>query len=741
MIFDLIRNKKFDELFVYIKNNPDIDLDIQDDNYNYLIQYMILYNNIKIVDYIIKNRTIRLDIIDIDGRSILYNPIKYNYIELLELILDYDNNSIGISILDVRDKIGYTGLHYCIIFNNISAFKLLYKYSDINITDINGNNIYNICLQYNRTNLLIYLLENEIKKQHNINHFTNINGESILQSAINYDDKTVINYIINNPAFLEQIINIKENEYGLTALHQTIVLHFNDISLKLIEHKADINSSDYLGNTPLHYCIIEKNYAMLDVLIKKNNLFYSELNMTGNTALHLLLEEDIINHMIADTNKYKYDIYSILLKMIENTDINIMNNNGDTILHLIVMKNLWTLDEIKNILINGKTHMNIFILNKNNTTPFDLVPNNMKDTFIDIVIESYYNILKNLKNNEKLTIEWEKYCANDDLTNLLKILKKSKSDKDISYYCKNKIKQQIVETKQSIPTYKELSLTIDSGIYVEGCFYTGSTIDILFGLLYLNNNYNNINLLLEYPLTGNKEIQEYYVKMGINYTFKMEFSNIEIVWSFMKLFYQTNFESILKNRINNALHYIIIPLGIEVSNGSHANMIIIDTKNKIIERFEPNGRNPPRGFYYNPNLLDTLLETKFNEIIPHYKYIKPIDYLPNIGFQLLETIEDTICKKIGDPNGFCAVWCVWWVDMKLKNPDIDSNRLATELIKQIKLSNKSFKKIIRNYSINIVKLRDEYLYKYNHTIDDWMNGNYEEDTITLIEQDILKKIN
>ncbi len=741
MIFDLIRNKKFDELFVYIKNNPDIDLDIQDDNYNYLIQYMILYNNIKIVDYIIKNRTIRLDIIDIDGRSILYNPIKYNYIELLELILDYDNNSIGISILDVRDKIGYTGLHYCIIFNNISAFKLLYKYSDINITDINGNNIYNICLQYNRTNLLIYLLENEIKKQHNINHFTNINGESILQSAINYDDKTVINYIINNPTFLEQIINIKENEYGLTALHQTIVLHFNDISLKLIEHKADINSSDYLGNTPLHYCIIEKNYAMLDVLIKKNNLFYSELNMTGNTALHLLLEEDIINHMIADTNKYKYDIYSILLKMIENTDINIMNNNGDTILHLIVIKNLWTLDEIKNILINGKTHMNIFILNKNNTTPFDLVPYNMKDTFIDIVIESYYNILKNLKNNDKLTIEWEKYCANDDLTNLLKILKKSKSDKDISYYCKNKIKQQIVEIKQSIPTYKELSLTIDSGIYVEGCFYTGSTIDILFGLLYLNNNYNNINLLLEYPLTGNKEIQEYYVKMGINYTFKMEFSNIEIVWSFMKLFYQTNFESILKNRINNALHYIIIPLGIEVSNGSHANMIIIDTKNKIIERFEPNGRNPPRGFYYNPNLLDTLLETKFNEIIPHYKYIKPIDYLPNIGFQLLETIEDTICKKIGDPNGFCAVWCVWWVDMKLKNPDIDSNRLATELIKQIKLSNKSFKKIIRNYSINIVKLRDEYLYKYNHTIDDWMNGNYEEDTIALIEQDILKKIN
>ncbi len=56
-------------------------------------------------------------------------------------------------------------------------------------------------------------------------------------------------------------------------------------------------------------------------------------------------------------------MYKILLKMIENTDLCIMNNSGNTILHYIVMKNLWTLKEVKDILINGITHMNLFITN------------------------------------------------------------------------------------------------------------------------------------------------------------------------------------------------------------------------------------------------------------------------------------------------------------------------------------------------------------------------------------------
>jgi ankyrin repeat protein len=726
-LFIMIKNKEFDKLLDHIKKHPDINLDIYDNNYNYLIQYIVLYNLYDILNYILNNRTIRLDILDTDGKNILYYPIKYNYNEIIKLLLLEDKRNIGVSLLDIRDNIGYISLHYSIIFDNFDAFKLIYQNSDINMLDNNGNNIYNICLQYKKSNILLFILENEIIENHNISHFLNSNGESILQSAINYNDMKVINYIINNIQFLKQIINNKEHEYGLTVLHQCIVLNYNDIINKLIKNGADINIADYLGNTPLHYSIIEKNYMITHYLIKENNLYYNQTNMNGNTALHIFLEEEFVNLTIIDRNKSSDDLYSILLKLIENTDLNIMNNNGDTILHLIAQKNLYTLEEIKNILI--KKPLNLFIKNRENQTIIELSPN-----IINIAIDSYYNTLMNIKKDSSLE-EWEKYCKYNDE----KILKMSKQT-NIEETCKKYIKKQIINGKKSMPITNELKLTIDSGIYLEGCFYTGSTIDILFGLIYLINNLNNITLLLEYPITHNSELENYYIKMGLNYSFKMEFSNIEIVWSFMKLIYPTNFDSILQSKQKNSSRYIVIPLGIEVSTGSHANILIIDTENKTIERFEPNGMNFPRGFYYNPELLDTLLSNKFSLLLSDYTYISPSEYLPTIGFQILETIEEAKCKKIGDPNGFCAAWCVWWTEQKLLNPDVPSKELAEGLINEIKFSNNSFKKLIRNYSIKIVKIRDEYLDKYNINIDDWMSGNYNEEIIDNIEKDILDKI-
>ena len=149
--------------------------------------------------------------------------------------------------------------------------------------------------------------------------------------------------------------------------------------------------------------------------------------------------------------------------------------------------------------------------------------------------------------------------------------------------------------------------------------------------------------------------------------------------------------------------------------------------------------NPPTGFFYNPDLLNTSLKNKFSELLPDYKYLAPNDFLPNIGFQMYEVIEESKCKQIGDPNGFCAVWCVWWAEQRLNNK-ISSSLLAEELIKQIKFSNRSFKKLIRNYSMNIVSLRDNYLKKYNINIDDWMNGEYDEDILAGLEKDVLDKI-
>jgi ankyrin repeat protein len=724
MIFDFIIKKDFNGLKKYIDSHDDIDIDVYDSHHNYFIQYLVIYNLVDIIKVILANRTIRLDIVDTDGRNILYIPIKFNYIELLELLIKSDAVNIGISIVDMADNLGYTCIHYAIIFNNFPIFKMLYKN--------HSNNLYTMCLQYKRTDMFLYLLENELKK--NVNNYTD-NGESILQSALIYDNNDILDYIIGNKKLVNSIVNNQEKEYGLTALHQCVVLNKNKYGLKLIENGGDINISDYLGNTPLHYACIEKNFEFMSGFLQEYSIekYESSLtisNLNGDTVLHLYLDLDIITLDIVN-QKFQYNYLDILEKLVLGSNINSMNNMGITSLYLIVKKQLWTIESIRKIL--ESMHMNIFIENKDNETIYDL---NKSDQFISLVVDSYYNILKKVKKDD-LSLNWEKYCVDEDLVNL-KALSKSKNH-DVKFYCTEYIKDAI-NKKRSIPQYNELNLNIENGIYKDGCYYIGSTIDILFGLLYLYKEFNNINIILEYPLTINKELELYYKKMGINYNFKIDFSNIEIIWSFQKIIYMTNFDSIFINKINltNDKQFIIIPLGIEVANGSHANIIIIDILNKTIERFEPNGKYSPHNLYYNMELLDSILRHKFIELLPKYTYLKPSDFLPDIGFQILETLDDK-CKRLGDPNGFCAVWCVWWAEQRCNNK-IKPSLLSSELIKTIRLSGKSFKNIIRNYSMNIIKLRDSYLHKYNLEINDWITNNYNIDTIKQLEKDLLNQI-
>jgi ankyrin repeat protein len=728
-IFELLKNNNFSEFLNLIKNDKNINLDIYDENNNYIIHYLINNNKIDIIKYIFENMDIRIDIIDNDGRNILYYPIKFNYIDLLKLILQYNKNSIGINIINNIDNLGYTPLFYSIVNNNIQALEELYNYNaNINLLDNNNNNIFQICLKYNKNDMIIYLLKKEYLKNNDLDIYT-INNENILQLALIYENEILLKYIMNLK-LSDKFLNNRETDYGIVPLHQSIIVHNYNIANQLILKGVDINIVDYIGNSALHYAIYEKQYDILKLLLNKNNLNYkldyNQPNSTGQLPIHLVIE--FIN--IEEQRE-------IFIQILKNSNLNYMNNMGITPLFLIIEKNLWLDNDIYKILSSGDLLLNIFIKNNNNISPFDIIDENQKDKFINMIIDSYYYNLIKLNNNNKLTEKWEKYCSSNDLTNLLKEINK-KSGKEISFYCKDIIKDMIINKKRSIPKFEEIDINIIEGIYVKGCFYTGSTIDILCGLLYLNSLNKNISFIIDYPLTKNNKLIDYYKQLGLDYSFKDDFINIEISWIYQKIIYPTNFDFLLSTKIKDDNRYIVIPLGIVINNGSHANIILIDKKNKTIERFEPNGKNSPRGFYYNQNLLDNILKIKFNNIINDYIYLSPNDFLDSIGYQLLEISEEEYkCKQIGDPNGFCAVWCVWWIEMRINNSNIKPNELFIESVKNIKYKNMSFKELIRNYSHKIVELRDKLLNKYNLTIDEWKNNKYTIETINNIEEEVI----
>ena len=172
-------------------------------------------------------------------------------------------------------------------------------------------------------------------------------------------------------------------------------------------------------------------------------------------------------------------------------------------------------------------------------------------------------------------------------------------------------------------------------------------------------------------------------------------------------------------------------------------MLIYDKKINQIERFEPNGSTFPYKFNYNPELLDKLLLNKFTSYFENVKYFKPIDYLPKIGFQLLEAYDHYKTKKIGDPGGFCGAWCTWYAFMRIKYPDLERNKLVSKLIRRIKEQNIPFKNLIRNFANKVITIRDETLKEIDIDINDWINSNYTKaklDRLFLLIQQMIKEL-
>lgn len=709
-LFKLINEKKYDKLIDYIKNNPEVDINISDQFGNYFIEYVINSYDINLINEIFK-KEIYLDVIDSNGTTLLYNLIKFNKIEILKLIIEKQNNSIGISLIDKKDIRGRTALHYCVIFNNPEIFKfLLENEGDPFVTNNNGDNLFFYCLKYNKNELLIDLL-----KKFNAVNIKNSEGENLLQSAISSKNKAIIEYLFKNT---NVNLNNKTKEYGITALHQLVVMNNFDYLKKIVELGADITLTDFLGNNVIHFAMIENNIKLAKYFINMDKIKLNNTNLNGDTPLHIYLENN-------DSN-FDDDLLKILIK---ESNLNIQNHQGISSLHFLASRQL--LEKFSDIIINKK--LNIFIQNYKGQTVYSMIKN--KEKVLNIIIYSYMN---NLKEGDFI-IDWEKECHNIINGNQKQLVKmKSKAD------CLIKIKDTIINESRSIPKSKEINFDFNSGIVLKDCYFSGFPIDTLFGLLWLKKKIPTVSLILGYPLSENNDVYDFYSNMGKDFNYKLDFINCMILWSYQKIFIPSFFDTIIKKEINENATAIVIPIGIETAQGAHTNIIFWDLKNNIIERFEPNGRNQPLNFDYNPNLLDKYLETYFKKFDDKFTYIVPKDYLPAVGFIMIENLENDRCSKIGDPNGFCTAWCIWYCYQKLLNfvdssdKIISSRKLVLLLINNLKLEAKSFKNLIRDFSKNISEYRDSFLSKVNLDINDWILTNYDEEKLEELEKIILK---
>jgi hypothetical protein len=80
--------------------------------------------------------------------------------------------------------------------------------------------------------------------------------------------------------------NSRQPEAQVTPLHGAALRGCREIVVKLLDHKADVNSLDKRGRSPLHYACSKNEVAAADALLR-HGAKVNQANNDGNTPLHI----------------------------------------------------------------------------------------------------------------------------------------------------------------------------------------------------------------------------------------------------------------------------------------------------------------------------------------------------------------------------------------------------------------------------------------------------------------------
>lgn len=739
IIFSLIYDQKWSELEKFIKQtNISIDVNMQDKNNNYIIQLLVLYNKHELLKYFYE-KNIRIDVYDIDGKSLLYIPIRFNYYHLIESLLDYNKKVVGITITDLKDVYNKYPIFYAIDFKKNDIAKLiLANMENYNINDKNNNSI----LQYSIKSDNIDIIKNIITKYTtNINNI-NLFGQTALHIAVIKKQYDVVYELLYKG--INSNIQDYNNEYS--AIFYSVITNDFEMTKLILDNRDDIdvNIQDKNGNTIIYYAINNDNFKIYKYIIDNakniNYKIHTIKFVTYGTAI-------LINNNI---NSEKISEYLNLI--IKYIPLNVVDTYGNTTFLLMCKNKIWKkyIDKLK------ISKIDIYRENNHGNTPLDYIDGADLDMFYDMIANSYLYNLKKYKKDyigvEKQTsipngVLSETNVKTDDVRNEEWYNLCSKNNQSNDNKCLKLIKDYIIKTKRSIPYMKRYKVKIEKLNDIKYGSFTGYIIDILFGLIYLLDKFKpSIISSLNDDFINNKNLIQFYNSLGIYNSIRNEYNNFEIIWINNNLFLPTNFENsmvyfhtINANKINH--RFFIIPIGIEMENNSgHGNYLFYDIKTNIAERFEPHGSRTSIAASYNGDLLDELLTKELKKYNKNLIYLKPVDFLPKIGFQILDLYESSKSKKIGDPLGFCALWSIWYIELKVKHADIPSKILVKNALEEFTNKQISLRDTIRNYSINITNIRDEILSMSNIDINTWINNNYNNNTWNNINDDIRKKI-
>jgi len=593
--------------------------------------------------------------------------------------------------------------HYLILVNNLEALKLTTFPIYIENTDnLNG---FHLAAKEDKYEILCYLIEEYS------DYIYNVNGKE--ETFINYlQMKTLIKLMKKykniewNELIKKEQLNFILTNTTFNELNEFIKLHNFKIENEYISYEILYNSNiseedkikiyESFSNDQLYRLIIYVIYLnyekIFNYLIERN----IDINVSDKNSSPLIesLVTDFVN------NNYKY--IKIIINKLKNIDSNFYNKtdkNLDNIIHKIFYLRLNQKNKLIKLNIeNNNYELDKEILNYGDNDTWNYL-NIYQITPLSLVKYLDYDIYSKIIVNNKITI---------DLNVALKPVK---------FYHDDNYDKRWNELFNKLDKYYKNSNNINFENYTFSNYtiFNSTLIDTKIFIIYLTEKYKNLYIpnldsIILYQNENTYKIPE-YLNNHIN-----------------------------QIRYDKKFKFVVIFINLRYENITHANLLIYDLSKMIIERFEPYGNSISD---YNFHIImDAILEEELTWNTG-FKYITPNEYMPNNAFQNISDEDNKYLEKPGDIGGFCLAWCLWYLESKLKNENINSNDLIIKLIDKINSSGLLFIEYIRNYSNNLYNkifkyMREAGIEENKITNKNYTNENYNK-LINYIENKELNK--
>lgn len=531
------------------------------------------------------------------------------------------------------------------------------------------NNIFLLAInnKNNKNSIIILLefgkykeIEELIEYDYNILNFKNVYENNTFKLLLTYD------YFYN--LILSKIKNLDRSFVIKIITHENKDKHnFIDNLIKLL----NLNEHFYYSN--------DDNKKILQILIDIAHNIYL-LDIEKNTLLVTKLCKSIVNQkylidILKEFNINNFDIYpdSNLLLCI---DYLILDGYFDTIIYLLDKINyieftniddnlIFKLCENKNVDIETKSYIIIKILYKSNITKFK---NNKNQNIFYWLITEYNIDIKIIINFIDYINIYEQDIYGKTLFDLIKSKYTKKNVNIIQKHFSNQlVNKNIFEKIYTKINIKNKLIKSDIGLFRANMMHS------MLYIIYILNSYKNI-IKIPYYVLSSSQITKCKEQLELS-------NNVKQITDFNKMYlmFYTNYCPCLiiwKNKynywidpnlidnilMNKSTNFIYVKLSVYFSTDDlsslHANVIIIDNVNKIVERFEPYGEMVFTNSFDINNMIKSHIAIPLGY---EFKFVQPYP-----GFQSRSDEYGKFNKNYGDPMGFCLAWSFLYIDIKLE---------------------------------------------------------------------------